>query len=64
MFLKLTECDRVDPIYINTNEIRKFYKFTKNNKEVRANTCLDLQYGTMLVEERPEEIMEMLEAKK
>ena len=63
MFLKLTEYDRADPVYINTNEIRKFYKFHGVSKNTVANTCIDLQYGTMLVKERPEEIMEMMEVK-
>lgn len=53
MFLKLTTNENKS-VYINSNEIRKFELNTNNQ------TVLDLQYGTMLVKQRPEEIMEML----
>ena len=53
MFLKLITNEN-KAVFINSNEIRKF--------ELRENnlTVLDLKYGTLLVKQRPEEIMEML----
>ena len=60
MFLKLTDCVHNEPVFLNSNEIRKFSKYNKANEQTIANTCIELQYGTMLVKERPEEIMEML----
>ena len=55
MFLKLTKNDDKQ-VYINTNEIRKFEKCD----HAPEYTVLDLRYGTCLVKQRPEEIMEML----
>lgn len=53
MFLKLTKTDNTMKIY-NTEYIRSIYK------NENQNTVIELQYGTDLVKERPEEIMEMV----
>ena len=58
MFIKLTEFGKA--YYVNENEIRKFYSEVINGK---VSNIVVLQYGTMVVDERPEEIMEMLKEK-
>lgn len=60
MFLKLNECSNKEPIYINSNEIRKFYKYERINDQTIGNTIVELQYGNIIVKETPETIMEML----
>lgn len=52
MFLKLTNTDNTVKIY-NTEYIRSFYKNDNH-------TVVELEYGTDIVKERLEEIMEML----
>ena len=52
MFIRLTTKNK-DIVYYNTEYIRCFHR--KNEY-----TVLDLQYGTQLVEETPEEIIVML----
>lgn len=58
MFLELTT-NEDKTIYLNENEIRKFEKCVHNPNF----TTIDMQYGTLLVKERPEEIMEVLKEK-
>lgn len=56
MFIGLTTYnDKTKTKYYNTEHIRAFRK--DDNKDY---TVLELQYGTDLVIERPEEIMEIL----
>ena len=55
MFLELTLPDN-KKMYVNENEIRKF-AICNHNPNL---TYIDLQYGTLLVKQRPEEMMEML----
>ena len=57
MFIGLTTYDDKRIKYYNTEYIRAF-------KKDKHYTILELQYGTDLVTERPEEIMEMLEGDK
>lgn len=52
MFVELTKTDNTKKIY-NTEYIRSIHK--ENN-----HTVIELQYGTDLVKERPDEIIEML----
>lgn len=60
MFIGLTTYnDKTKTKYYNTEYIRTFRK--DDNKDY---TILELQYGTDLVIERPEEIMEMLKGEK
>ena len=58
MFIELTTYNDKTKYY-NTEYIRTFRK--DDNKDY---TVLELQYGTDLVIERPEEIMEMLKGEK
>lgn len=55
MFLELTTHEN-KKVYLNENEIRKFETCDHDIKY----TCINLKYGTLLVKQRPEEIMEML----
>lgn len=59
MFLKLITHEN-KTIYLNVNEIKKFEKCEHDSNL----TAIDLQYGTTLVKQRPEEIMEMLKGEK
>lgn len=58
MFLKLTEL-KDKPVYINMNDVKSFGECSQNHNI----TELILTYGTRLVKEKPDEIMEMMEAK-
>lgn len=59
MFIGLTPYnDKAKTKYYNTEYIRAF------RKDSMDYTVLELQYGTDLVTERPEEIMEMLKGEK
>lgn len=60
MFIGLTTYnDKTKTKYYNTEYIKAFRKDDDKNY-----TVLELQYGTDLVTERPEEIMEMLKGEK
>ena len=55
MFLELSTIHN-EKIYLNTDEIRLFKKYDKDPRL----TVVELRYGSYLVTEKPEEIMEML----
>ena len=60
MFIGLTPYDdKTKTKYFNTEYIKTFRRDNERNY-----TVLELYYGTDLVDERPEEIMEMLKGEK
>ena len=60
MFIKLHDCVHNEPVYLNSDEIRRFYKNIKVNEQSVGNAIVELQYGNMIVKEAPEAIMAML----